>query len=87
MFLLKWRNFKRPTWTPKSDMNCHKMLIDFESENGPTVLGNFKMFDLILSSKTTNKYLFICGLHSELLCFSSIYFVVVRSMLILSHRN
>lgn len=56
MFLLKWKHHRRPTWTPKSKLKCHQLLVDFEATNGPTILGNSICISFLLDSITIDSF-------------------------------
>lgn len=42
-YLLKWKNYQRPTWEKKSNMNCNHLIVDFEKTLGPNIKGELKL--------------------------------------------
>ncbi|XP_055307035.1 uncharacterized protein LOC129571289 [Sitodiplosis mosellana] len=39
-YLLKWKDVKKPSWEPKTNLlNCNELLLEFEKSRGPIVLG------------------------------------------------
>lgn len=40
-YFIQWKNYKRASWVLKEDLDCNKLLLDFELSIGPKILGKF----------------------------------------------
>lgn len=34
-YLLKWKGYKRPSWAAKADLNCNRLIVEYERKIGP----------------------------------------------------
>ncbi|XP_055307588.1 uncharacterized protein LOC129571757 [Sitodiplosis mosellana] len=46
-YLLKWKQSDKPTWEPKSNLSCHKLVLKFERSKGPEIIGARKENDTV----------------------------------------